>query len=229
MKSYNESLRLKERKLAFNVSQLKHIAAKSVGSTEADVVAIKKLAEGGFNRAFEITMRDGYQVLARLPYPATLPKRYTIANEVATMDFVRSHGLPVPKVFDYSTTTENPVGAEYMIMEKVAGKQLGDVWYIMSEEERLKMILQVVEMETKLFSIQLPASGSIYYKHDLAAGTESINLPVPGGAGSFCIGPDAHYTWWHNERSSLPVERKPCEQPRSALTYLSNILRRSNS
>jgi aminoglycoside phosphotransferase (APT) family kinase protein len=115
-------------------------------------------------------MRDGAQVVARLPYPLTEPKCYVITSEVATMDFVRLHGIPVPRVFAYSVTNENPVGTEYMIMEKVSGNELGNLWYTMTEEQRLKMLFQIVKIETLLFTIELPGSGSIYYEHGLPPG-----------------------------------------------------------
>jgi hypothetical protein len=40
----------------------------------ADTVNFAKLAEGGFNRTFLITTPNGFQMVARIPYPATLPK-----------------------------------------------------------------------------------------------------------------------------------------------------------
>lgn len=72
-------------------------------------------------------MKDGFQLIARLPYPSTQPKRLAVASEVATMALVRSHGIPVPVIYGYSTNINNPVGAEYILMEKVKGKSLGDV------------------------------------------------------------------------------------------------------
>ncbi|KAL5331653.1 hypothetical protein ACEPPN_001188 [Leptodophora sp. 'Broadleaf-Isolate-01'] len=132
---YNESLRLKERILHFNVAELKKAAATAVNKDAANVQSFRKLAEGGFNRAFELTI-DGLQVIARLPHPSTYPKHFSVASEVATMNLVRSYGVPVLKVLDYSDTSNNAVGAEYMIMEKVHGRDLGDVWYELSEKEQ---------------------------------------------------------------------------------------------
>ncbi|KAJ7665056.1 hypothetical protein DFH06DRAFT_307362 [Mycena polygramma] len=40
-----------------------------------DVVGLAKLAGGGHNRIF-ITMRDGFQMVARIPYPVTVLKYY---------------------------------------------------------------------------------------------------------------------------------------------------------
>lgn len=78
-------------------------------------------------------MRDGLQFVARIPFPITEPKRFTIASEVATMDFVRLHGIPVPRILAYSANDDNPIGTEYVIMEKVVGgKEMGNIWYSMT-------------------------------------------------------------------------------------------------
>jgi hypothetical protein len=38
-------------------------------------------------------MRDGFQMVARIPYSTTPPKYFTVASEVATMTLLRSSGL----------------------------------------------------------------------------------------------------------------------------------------
>ena len=211
---YNEPLRLKERILHFDVAELKKAAAAAVSKDAASVQSFHKLAEGGFNRVFELTI-DGLQVIARLPYPSTYPKHFSVASEVATMDLVRSYGVPVPKVLDYSTTCNNAVGAEYIIMEKVNGRDLGDIWYELSEKERIKVVVQVVKVESVLFSISLPGCGSIYYKRDLENGTEAVNIAAGEGAGKsagqLCIGPDVAQKWWYDKRDQLPVSRGSCK------------------
>jgi aminoglycoside phosphotransferase (APT) family kinase protein len=89
---------------------------------------MEKLDEGGFNRIFLITMLDGFQMIARIPYPVTEPKFYAIASEVATMAFLRANGLPVPKVYGYSPTSDNAAKTEYVFMEFIRGTKLTDVW-----------------------------------------------------------------------------------------------------
>jgi aminoglycoside phosphotransferase (APT) family kinase protein len=159
--SYNESHRLVERYLPFNVQALRRAVAQAVDRHEDDICSLRKLAEGGFNRTFEITMKDGLQVVSRLPYPCTLPKRYAVASEVATMDLVRSHGLPVPRIYGYSITAENPVGSEYIIMEKVAGQEMGHTWPSLPTKCRKSVTLDIARLEGLLFAIQLPASGGL--------------------------------------------------------------------
>jgi hypothetical protein len=73
-------------------------------------------------------MKNGLQVIFRLPYPSALPTRYAVASEVATMNLVRSHDLPVPRIHGYSTTADNPVGSKYIIIEEAAGEDIGHSW-----------------------------------------------------------------------------------------------------
>ncbi|KAL4783168.1 kinase-like domain-containing protein [Aspergillus varians] len=164
---YNEKMRLSERHGVFNVDALKSAAAQSIQRCDADIKYLSKLAEGRFNRVLQLTMVDDTQLLARLPYPSTRPKTLAVASEVATLAFLRAHGLPVPRVHAYSTDAKNPVGSEYIIMEKLSGQPLGDRWFDLSDKQRLKVLLQLVQLEAKLHTIELPASGSIYYSKDL--------------------------------------------------------------
>jgi aminoglycoside phosphotransferase (APT) family kinase protein len=116
-RSYYDALRHRERRQVFNLPELKRLATTSVNQREADVVAFEKLAEGGFNRSFLLTMRDGIRFVARITYPVNQPAPLIIASEVATMNFLRSHDIPVPKVYGYSATAENPAETEYIFME----------------------------------------------------------------------------------------------------------------
>jgi hypothetical protein len=43
-----------------------------------DIVDLKKLGEGGFNRTILIPIRNGFQIMARIPYRVTVPKYFTV-------------------------------------------------------------------------------------------------------------------------------------------------------
>ena len=52
----------------FDPNELCRLAAQSVGRTLQDVDTIQKLHEGSSNRIFLISMQDGFQMVARIPY-----------------------------------------------------------------------------------------------------------------------------------------------------------------
>ncbi|KAL8851640.1 MAG: hypothetical protein Q9221_003477 [Calogaya cf. arnoldii] len=208
---YNEPIRLEERYLRFDVKSLRAVAASSIGRSEEDVGSISKLAEGGFNRTFTIAMHDGPEIIARLPYPITVPKRYATASEVATVQFAKLHGFPVPEIYDFSATSANPVGAEYIIMEKVSGKPLRTCWHSLTRDDKFKIIDQIVQIEAALLTIELPAAGSIYHKKDLDPKTTTVAIAGMPVDTDFCIGPSAATSWWLGERANLDLDRGPCK------------------
>jgi len=123
---WNEQQRLLERFRYFKTHALKRLACKAVGASAC--VSIEKIGEGGFNKVFRLVMQDGQKVIAKIPNPNVGPAHYTTASEVATMEFCRTIlDVPVPKVLGWSSTAENPVQAEYILMEEAQGTQLHKV------------------------------------------------------------------------------------------------------
>ncbi|GFF42576.1 hypothetical protein IFM51744_05187, partial [Aspergillus udagawae] len=72
--------------------------------------------EGNCNRVLQATFNDGYEVIVRLPYRITVPKRLATASEATTLDLLRDNGVPVPKV----------LGTEYIMLEKLEGIPLSE-------------------------------------------------------------------------------------------------------
>lgn len=206
----NEDLRLSERRREFDVDALCRLAAQSIGRSPQDVDTFVKLAEGGFNRIFLITMHDGFEMIARIPYPIMVPKLYAVASEVATMRFLRSSGLPVPEVYDYSPSPDNAAKTEYIFMEYVRGTNLSDLWFELEEAEIASIMRQLAELESHMMSISFPAGGSLYYTNDLekVAGMKGIPLDKDE---YFCVGPDVRIRMWLGRRSQLNVDRGPCK------------------
>ena len=74
------------RYVQFDMNELVHIATSSTASRLC--MAVRKLPEGQYNKAFLLTMDDGKRVVAKVPNPNAGRPHYTTASEVATMDFV---------------------------------------------------------------------------------------------------------------------------------------------
>ncbi|RMJ22773.1 hypothetical protein PHISP_06364 [Aspergillus sp. HF37] len=82
---------------------------------------------------------DGFQAVAKIPYKIALPKRHATASEAATLELLRSKGVPVPKLYSYSASDDNPAGVEYIIMEQAGGVSIDTKWFSMSKRERHKL------------------------------------------------------------------------------------------
>ncbi|PYI32658.1 phosphotransferase [Aspergillus indologenus CBS 114.80] len=139
-------------------------------------------------------MRDGFQLVARIPYPVTEPKYLLVASEVATIEYLRRRGFPVPRIYGYSATADNAVGTEYIFMECAAGRRLTDRWFELSEQELAGVVERIVALEARLFALDFPASGSLFFERDLQC-METVRIPdevgaVGEGEGRFCIGPE---------------------------------------
>ncbi len=173
-------------------------------------------------------MQDGFQLVARIPYCSTEPRQLLVASEVATLNFLRSNGIPVPEVYGYSHTTENPVGSEYIFLEFIRGINLADIWHALPENASVKVVKELAEFESKLLTIRFATSGSLYSRQDL---DPSMNVDVaatPSLAGQYCVGPDTSSHLWYGKRLNLRCRRGPCESFTSFLLesdYLTRPLR----
>lgn len=194
--------------------ELRRFAATAVDRKVENVAFFVKLAEGRFNMTFLIMMRDGFRFVGRIPYPVTEPKHLVVAGEVATMEFLRSHDIPVPKIYSYSTTSDNAAGTEYLFMERVRGTNLGDIWFDLSEKARISVVTNLVELESRLFSLEFAAIVSLYYTKDLPAGFNKVDMSTLDSPceARFCIGPDTRLHLWHGKRLQIQTDRGPCTQ-----------------
>ncbi|KAL3460871.1 hypothetical protein BJX64DRAFT_289811 [Aspergillus heterothallicus] len=126
-------------------------------------------------------MDDGREIIAKLPNPNAGRPHFTSASEVAAMDFLRNVlNLPVPRVYAWSSrASENPLGAEYILMEKQAGVVLTNVWDTIKGKQKVQVLDQVVDIERRLAAIKFSKFGSLYYKDDLPGHLDAtVILPV---------------------------------------------------
>ena len=109
----------------------------------------------------------------------------------------------------------NTVGTEYMLMERVKGYQLSEVWDTMSEAQRFGLVKNLVEIETKLAKMEFTKHGSLYYKGTYPRGGNIDPGELPsskqGATAKFVIGPTTERSFWENEKRELDIDRGPCK------------------
>jgi len=77
----------------------------------------------------------------------TAPKYYAIASEVATIEYMCSFVLPVPKIYGYSPDSDIVC----------SGSKLSEIWRDINDEEVISVIRQLTQLE----SLSFPAGGSL--------------------------------------------------------------------
>jgi hypothetical protein len=111
-------------RVEYDINALAIVAARAAGSEAC--IHVDALPGGMHNKVLLLTMDDGQQVIAKLPFPVAGKRHFMTASEVATIDWLRTlTTTPVPKVLAWCSRAETtPVKAEYIIMEKACGVPL---------------------------------------------------------------------------------------------------------
>ncbi|KAJ6189838.1 phosphotransferase enzyme family protein [Penicillium mononematosum] len=150
-----------------DLNKLAQVTADSVGA--AQCISIKKYPDGMFNKSFPMTIEDGQEVVAKVPNPNAGIPHFTTASEVATMDFARKIiNSPAPHVYAWNSRAKShPVGAEFIIMDKIEGVPLSEVWDTMQIQKRLKVILAMTSLQKEWLSVSFSHYESLYYAGDV--------------------------------------------------------------
>jgi hypothetical protein len=122
-------------------------------------------------------------------------------------------GIPAPRVYGWSSSKDNPVRAEYILMERSKGVELGKFWHSMPWEERLEVVRTLVKYEKTLVSASLPMYGSLYYAKDLPSPTPSQFLDSVNSTDTreaFVVGPTTNRAFFDQGRDSVQANRGPC-------------------
>ena len=212
------------------MDELVRVATTSQGRPITSCVNVEKLPEGDFNKAFLITMRDGREVIAKVPNPNAGLPFYTTASEVATMEFVgvslspftyslyakplRARtvvGIPLPKVHAWSARKDtNSVGSEYIIMEKAHGALLSSMWPSMNKSQKIKLIQNVVLLEKSLLLHHFSYIGSVYYESDVSRSDSNVKAFKTAYEG-FVIGPTTQRMFFQDGRRYINTDKGPCQ------------------
>lgn len=228
----NESAELEQRYVKFNVDKLCEVVRSVAGDGVSEVREIDKM-EGGFNKALLMTLANGKQVVAKIPCPNAGPARYSTASEAAMLTYgkrsfnftisqqlitstVRSHtSVPVPRLLDWNADKSNPVGAEYLIMDKAPGVQLYKVWDQLPNRQQHQLIKNLTALERQLSSIRFPAYGNLYFRTSVPnESCISLDASIDPN-GFYCVGRIANHVWYGNDHSTdaHPADVGPCKYP----------------
>lgn len=144
-----------------------------------------------------------------------IPKKKSCIQLSSSLVTVHTHTkIPVPKVLAWDADPSNPVGVEYIIMEKAPGVQLYKVWGDMNDWQQLRVVTQFTELEGQMAKIRLPANGSLYLTESMGKSDTYVALDREmDPSGNYCIGPSCERRWHapdHTATLCPQLHQGPC-------------------
>jgi hypothetical protein len=91
-------------------------------------INLTQFATGFNNLVLELAFSDNIYWIARIPYRTIDNNTKTsLLSEIATMNIVRQRtSIPIPRVFEFEMSVEEPFGYPYVLMEYLGGRKLDD-------------------------------------------------------------------------------------------------------
>ncbi|KAF8067847.1 hypothetical protein FPV67DRAFT_1780866 [Lyophyllum atratum] len=145
---------------SFSLSQLKVAVERHF----EEPCQLEKLSEGGYHKVYNILHSDGtpLDAVVRVACPAFPIDK--LESEVATYKYLAAHTkIPVPDIYAWNSDASNPVGAEYLIMQKVPGASASDSWESLPDEVRTTVVSEVAQHVMEIFSLRFDSAGSLYW------------------------------------------------------------------
>ncbi|KJX92365.1 hypothetical protein TI39_contig5864g00011 [Zymoseptoria brevis] len=119
------------------------------------------MKRGGFHEIRELHFEDGSTCIGRF----TRNKSESVSvpeGEIATTKFVRRHtSIPVPETYFTNLNPEHVVGAAFVLVEKMPGKDLYEMWNTTSLEHKIAIIGQVAGVVHQLSMLKFDKIGSL--------------------------------------------------------------------
>ncbi|CAG8438576.1 8228_t:CDS:2 [Scutellospora calospora] len=107
--------------------------------------SIQKLSEGGFHKVYILKMKNDKEYIGRVAFPVY--PRWKTESEVAVMEYIRLNTtIPIPKVYYWNSSVNNPVRAEYIFMERLSSSRLCDIWPGLSINKKEMFLLKIIEI-----------------------------------------------------------------------------------
>ena len=162
-------------------------------------VSVKFLAEGAFNKAYTVdTKMTSDDTVKSYVFRATLPVEPgdKVRNEVATLDYIKQRTkIPVPTVIAYDSSSENDLGFEWILMEKIPGAPLQDIWRHLSDTSKAAITREIASYILQIReNCDFHEIGGLYHDSD----------------GEFIVGPIVTQSMFMNGRRQLiPRNRGP--------------------
>lgn len=169
--------------LNINHSALAHFATHFLPGDHGACTSITTLPRGTFHEILLLHFEDGWSCIGR--FCRNVMHLTYMQSEVATMELVRkSTDIPVPEVYFANFNENHVVGAPFLLMQRMEGVSLDEVWEELGIEEKKGVVEQIAGVVHQLVHLHFEEIGSLNANSGIGA-----ILERQYGEGSEGIGP----------------------------------------
>ncbi|OTA63556.1 hypothetical protein K449DRAFT_394126 [Hypoxylon sp. EC38] len=180
--------------------------------------SVQYLSCGSFNAVFSLLMMDpdgqSAEYVLRIP---TGDQAYTdVSRTAAILQYLAKYtDLKVPEVIRWDATEDNPLDNSYIILSRVAGKSLHDVWEDLTHHQKLLVAKELAHLYLQIETITHPIAGSMnVHKKKFHPGDEVINHLFVQPLGTEHVElPENPINWYDENNGLLPLDRLQYDPP----------------
>jgi hypothetical protein len=139
---------------------LKHLATHFLLGSHGACVDVTRIEGGSYHEIRILTFEDGWTCIGR--FTRVHEPLHKTDTELATIEYVDKHTrIPVPKIYFVNHNENHVVGAAFVLMERLEGFSLDDVWAELSMEHRLSVVEQLAQIVGELGKLRFDRIGSL--------------------------------------------------------------------
>ncbi|KAJ4309092.1 hypothetical protein N0V84_011711 [Fusarium piperis] len=162
-------------------------------------INLTQFASGFNNLALEVAFSDNVYWIARIPHQALDDgARTSMLSEIATMKIIQKHTtIPIPRVFDFEASADQPFGYPYVFMEFRGGRTLpNSLATAVPPQHHTKVAKQLANVFAELQNLTFSRIGRLWCGEDADQPPEIIPMDWHSSPGPL----DTSLEYFYNQR-----------------------------
>ena len=143
---------------------LQYLTSELPHTLDLDMLEVHFFAQGGFNKLYSISC-SGHSTSYLLRVALPLVPYYRIESEAAVLSYLkRNTSIPVARVIAWNSSAATDLGFEWILLEKIEGVPLYDIWRTVPWGSKLDIVLALAPLLGQLRDHKFDRIGSLYFK-----------------------------------------------------------------
>ncbi|KAI0009680.1 kinase-like domain-containing protein [Xylariaceae sp. FL0662B] len=181
-----------------------------------DTISVQYVGRGTFNVVFSLSLVTEND--EQLEYILRIPEGEgdRLPRIAATLDYLDgTTDLKVPKVITWDNTEDNPLNHNYLVMSRIPGKNISEVWGDLTHSQKLDLAKQMAQLFLQIEKVTSQIAGKIMiHEQGFKHGSDVYKHIFLQAFAAQCHDYPGHSIDWHNgENGRLPLERIRYDPP----------------